>query len=373
MFERTLEVSEAPHVVVRECLGNLTVQGGSEHKITVRLEDRPNGLDVAREGDTVSVSVVDDCTLICPRGTHLTLDKVLGNVQVGNVAGPLHIGEIRGNVMLRRVGAVVLGETLGNLTARQVDGSLEATDVKGNVSAVGVGQHLKLVNVAGNLKTEGLEGGLEADKVRGNVTLGPPFLPEATYRFYSGGNLFVSVPTDASLRLAVRVRGRVHGGSLGLDIESEDGLVKATLGDGEALLEGEVRGNLTLRRPVTAEALDVDIGLEDIGGQIERQVNEALADMATRLEARLGRIDAESVKRHVERTTEHARRKAERAAEQARLRAERAERRWQRASGRRAPTKEAATAEETLRVLRMVEDGKLTPEQASEILAALER
>ena len=373
MFERTLEVAETPHIVVRECLGNLTVQGGSEQKITVRVEGGPDVLDLAREGDTVSISITDDCTLICPRDTHLRLDKVLGNVQVGDVGGPVDIGEVRGNVMLRRVGAVVLGETLGNLTARQVEGSLEASDVKGNVRIVGVDQGLRLVKVAGNLRAEGLEGGLDADKVRGNVSLGPPFVPEATYRLHSGGNLHVGVPPDASLRLAVRVRGRVHSGGLGLDIESERGEVKATLGDGEALLEGEVRGNLTLRRPVTAEAVDVDIGLEDIGAQIERQVNEALADMATRLETRLGRFDAESVTRHVERTREYARQKAEHAAEQARLRAERAERRWQRASGRRAPTKEAVTNEETLRVLRMVEDGKLTPEQASEILAALER
>ncbi|MFO7743595.1 MAG: hypothetical protein R6X31_14930 [Anaerolineae bacterium] len=63
---------------------------------------------------------------------------------------------------------------------------------------------------------------------------------------------------------------------------------------------------------------------------------------------------------------------AERAAEQARMRAERAERRWQRASGRKPRPGPAATDEEVLRVLCMVEEGKITPEQASELLAALD-
>ncbi len=62
-----------------------------------------------------------------------------------------------------------------------------------------------------------------------------------------------------------------------------------------------------------------------------------------------------------------------RAAERARLRAERAERRWRRASGRRPrPRREPAVDEERLRVLRLVEQGKITPGQAADLLAALE-
>ncbi len=54
------------------------------------------------------------------------------------------------------------------------------------------------------------------------------------------------------------------------------------------------------------------------------------------------------------------------------MQAERAERRWQRASGRRPePTRTAAEAE-ILRVLRLVEEGKITPEQAADLIAALE-
>jgi hypothetical protein len=84
-------------------------------------------------------------------------------------------------------------------------------------------------------------------------------------------------------------------------------------------------------------------------------------------------LDSEQVPYRVDRATEQARRHAEQAAEQARMRAERAERRWRRASGRRpAPKKQEATDEERLRVLRMVEGGKITPEQASELLVAIE-
>jgi hypothetical protein len=98
-----------------------------------------------------------------------------------------------------------------------------------------------------------------------------------------------------------------------------------------------------------------------------------MTELATRLESGLARIDAEPIRRRVEEATEEARRKAEQAAERARMRAERAERRWRRASGERPrPEPKPASDEERLRVLRMLEEGRLTPEQASELLAALE-
>jgi hypothetical protein len=178
----------------------------------------------------------------------------------------------------------------------------------------------------------------------------------------------VRVPADASLRLAVRARGRLHSGVPGLNLEGEGGDVRGRLGSGEATLEADVTGNVSLEPVESEDPFEVGAGLEDLGTQIERQVNEALASMARRLEASLGGMDVESATRRVERATDEARRRAERA----RLRAERAERRWQRASGREPRPRKAATDEERLRVLRMVEDGKITPEQASELLAVLE-
>ncbi len=372
MFKRTLEVPRAPHVVVRECLGNLTVRAGSEQQITLLVLNGDEDLDLEERGETVTLSIAADCTVTCPSDTTLRVERVLGNLRIEDVEGSLDLDLIRGNVALRRVGPVSLDEALGNLSAREVAGGLEALDVKGNAHASAVEGPVKLAEVAGNLMTEGLAGGLEAEKVRGNVRLGPPFSPGVDYRVNASGNLTVRVPADASLRLTVRARGHSHSSIPGLDLERHDGAVEGTLGDGEATLEADVRGNLALRPDGSDDSFEGGVELEELGAHIEHRVHEALAEMATRLEASLGRVDPEAVKRRVERTTERARRKAERAAEQARLRAERAERRWQRASGHRARPEQAATDEERLRVLRMVEEGKLTPEQASELLAALE-
>lgn len=376
MWRRTIESSETPQIVVRECLGNLTVQGSRDEQITLTVRDGDEDVNLEHAGETVSFSAAADCTLVCPLRTALTAERVLGSLRVEGVEGSINAKVVHGNMILRTIGPVSLDKVLGNLSVHDVAGSLTVGEVKGNARVRGVDGVLTLDEVGGNLTTEdvkgGLEAGLGAGTVRGNVRLGPAFRPETTYRVNASGNMVVRVPADASLRLAVRARGKVHSGVPGLDLEEKGGDVRGSLGDGEATLEADVKGNVSLQPAEIEGAFEVGADLEGLGAQIERQVNEALATVATQVEASLSRMDVESLTRRVEQASGEARRRAERAAQQARLRAERAERRWQRASGREPQPQQTVTDEERLRVLRMVEDGKITPEQASELLAALE-
>jgi hypothetical protein len=236
------------------------------------------------------------------------------------------------------------------------------------------------------------------------VWLGPPFAPSATYRVKAGGNVEIRLPDDASLRLSLQAGGQVRSLVPDLALEQTGAETAGVIGAGEATLEAQAGGQIVLR-PLGAEGaperefdFDVDLSfldaLKDLGPMIEAQVAEAMANVEVRLQEGLSHIDGEQIRVHVERAAEHARRTAERAAEQtrrqaeraaeqvrrqaereaerARIRKERAERRWQRASGKRARQEPAATDEERLRVLRMVEQGKITLEQANELLAALE-
>jgi hypothetical protein len=244
--------------------------------------------------------------------------------------------------------------------------------------------------IGGSLIADGIQGGLDAD-VGGNTRLGPPFTPGATYRLATGGSLKVSLSPDASLNLSLHTGGRIRSYVPDLELEATDAESKGVMGTGDASLEASAGGSITLRQGEVDDAFadGPEFGpgfleeMEGIGAIIETRVTEAMADMAARLEQGLGGIDSEKLRAQVERAAEGAiraaeraasgvRREAEREAERARMRAERAERRWQRASGRRSRSRrEPATSEEQLRVLRLVEEGKITPEQAADLLGAL--
>ena len=349
MFKQTIETSATPHITVAECTGNLVVRGSEERQITIHVQGKADDVVLEREGETFTLTTRANCRLACPMGTTLTVAECAGNLKVEGVEGPATIGEAYGNVDLRGVGTATLKQIFGNLNARQVAGSLEA------------------------------------ERVQGNIRLRPPFPPGAAYRLNASGNLTVRLPADANLRLALRAGGKIRSHVPDLTLEDVDGEMQGVLGTGEASLEAQVGGNISLQPLEPEEGLESDFaaGLEGLGARIEEHIALAMAEVGARLEESLSHIDDQAIRQRVERATEktlrkagqvagQARRKAEQEAERARLRAERAERSWRRASGRKSrPKQEPATDEERMRVLRLVEKGKITPEQAADLLAAL--
>lgn len=390
MFEQTVETSATPHVTVTECLGNLVVRGSEERQVTIQVQGGADDAALEREGETFTLVARAGCLISCPPATTITVGTVQGNLKIKGVEGPVTIGTVHGNVNLRAVGPTALEQVSGNLSVRQVAGDLRVQTLRGNARVHQVEGSLSLSQVDGNLVAAGLQGGLAAEQVRGNVRLGPPFSPGQTYRLSANGNLTVHLLADASLHLALRAGDGVRSRIPDLALEEAEEETRGVLGTGEASLEAQVGGRVYLRPlepgegPAEGLPLDFVADLEGLGAQIEAHVAEAMAGMAARLEEGLSHIDDQAIRERVERATEkalrkagqaagQARRVAEREAEKARLRAERAERRWQRASGRRPrPRQEPATSKEQLRVLRMVEEGKITPEQAADLLAALE-
>jgi len=373
MYKRTIQTSGSPHITIEECRGNLTVRGSADEEITLLVQIDEEELELDWQDETLSLVLPDHATVTCPTETTLTVGEALGNLSLDGVEGQIILTSVHGNATVRAVGPVDLEEILGNFTARDIKGDLAGQDVKGNARVQGVDGKLTLKEVSGNLTTEGLNGGLSVQTVRGNARLRPPFAAGATYKVSAGGNVTVFLPEDASLRLALRPGVHVDSRVAGLELERTNGVVEGTIGAGEATLEAAAAANISLRPAEAPEAFEVGADLEGLSAQIEWQVNEAVAKMTSRLEESLGQVDSGAIRERVDRATEQARRKAERAAERARMRAERAERRWRRASGQPPRSEpEPASEEERLRVLRMVEEGRITPEQASELLAALE-
>jgi hypothetical protein len=383
MFEQTFETSANPHITITECLGNLVVRGSGERRITLRVQGGADDVVLKQEGETSTLAARAGCLLTYPPATTLTVDGVQGNLKVEGVEGLATIGTVHGNVDLRGVGSATLEQAFGNLGARHVVGDLRVQTTRGNARVAQVEGSLFLGQVGGNLVSRGLQRGLVAEQVRGNVRLGPPFSPGLTYRLSANGNLDVHLPVNASLRLALRAGDRVRSRIPDLTLEETEGKATGVLGDGEASLEAQVDGHVSLRpletEEMPAERLPFELAadLNGLGAQIEARIAEAMAEMEVHLEESLSRIDDPRLRQRVEREAEQAagkaRRRAEQEAERARLRAERAERRWQRVSGRRPrPRSEPATDEERMWILRLVEAGKITPEQAADLLAALE-
>ncbi|HEY75466.1 MAG TPA: DUF4097 domain-containing protein, partial [Thermoflexia bacterium] len=318
MFKRTLETSVTPHIVVAECLGDLTVRATEEPRVVVRVQDGADEATVEQEGDSVTITARDDCSLVCPTGSTLTVHTVRGDLRIKGVQGEVTVGTVHGDVALRSVGSVKVERVYGDLLARRIAGPLEVQDVAGDAQVRDVEGPVALHQVGSDLRADGLQGGLVAEQVGADGRLGPPFSPGATYRLNVGSDLLVRLPADGSLRLSLRPGGRVRSSVPDLVLESANEEAQGVLGAGEALLEAQASGDIYLRPAEPSpqeEEFAFAVDLEGLGMTIEARIAEAMAELEARLEESLGRIDSEAVRRQVERAAEQARRAAERAAE----------------------------------------------------------
>jgi DUF4097 and DUF4098 domain-containing protein YvlB len=427
MFEQTIETSGTPHITITKCAKNLIVQGKDSAQVSIRVDGEEEDLTLEQEGETLTISAKEDCEIACPAGSTLTVQTCHGNAKIDGVAGTLALETVHGNLTLKDVGpteftrvdgnlyvrdvggilrgkaaggnarvhdvegACTLEHVSGNLQARDVDGDFQAETVGGNARVDDVRGQCAVKKVGGNLTFDEVTGGVTAEQVGGNARVKPPFAPDTAYRISAGGNVDIHIPENASLSLALRAGGGVRSKIADLTLERANGEMRGILGDGAASLEAKAGGSITLRGPGASSGapgefeFDMEFldDLEGIGPMIEARVGEAMAQMEIQLQQGLGQFDSDKLRVKIERAAEKSARAAERAAEEvrraaekeaqkARMRAERSQRRWERTSGQKArPRPEPVSEEEQLRILRMVEQGKVTPEQAADLLEAM--
>jgi len=431
MTTQTFELTEGTQIVVSECRGNLTVESGDELALIVKTPDSEKEAVITQQEGALVVETYGNCLLTCPTNVDLTIKAARGNLKLKGVDGDLVIDTVNGNATLAEIGSLTLQRVYGNLRAEQVDADITVASVAGNARVKDVSGAASLGNVGGNLKAEGVSQGLTAQNVGGDTRISPPFTAGMEYTIRTGGNVVIRLPEEPDVRFELQAGGGVRTNVPDLVLDQENGVKTGALGEGAALVKAQAGGRAVIKSAGGEDEysgdfdfdFDIDLSfldsLNELGPMIEARVSQAMAGLEAGLQEGLRYIDGDRIRVHVERAAEQAqraaeriaekaqqaaereaeraRRTAEREAERARMRAEHAERRWQRASGyptppeppepphapapSHAPTpSEAYTPpmpsadelrEERLQVLRMVQEGQLTPEEASKLLAAL--
>jgi hypothetical protein len=384
------DVSDTPQLTV-VCHGDLDINGGRRGELAVKGYGGEEDLEILQDGEHFTITSQSRCKIGCPRGTRINLETVSGDLRVQRLEGEITIGTVRGDTQLKEVGTSSLQAALGDVRVRAVSGDLRLEQVGGDMSVRGVEGMLACPQVGGDLSAAYLEGGLEAT-VGGDTALKTDFAPGCTYQLTTGGDASVKFPTNANARVEITARGDIDPNVDWTEVEQSRGRLQGRVGDGEAEVTIEAGGDVSLRSrsdsgafvfSFTLEDENLEADFETMADELERNIEAHMAHLNEELNDKLSRIDYEAVRRKAERAAEKMRRKAEQAAERARMQADRAQRRWERMGGEpRAPhaprppqaqrQAEPVTEEERLMILRMVQEGKISTDDAARLLEALE-
>ncbi len=418
MDKQFVTTSASPRVLL-DIKGDLRLKGQDGLTVAAKADD-PEGLSLEAHDDQVEINCTGSCSVRVPRAATIEVKAVHSDAVIKALDGDLVIDTVYSNLVLRNVANVKAGQVYGNLTAKNVDGNIEVGSVNGEVSAKSVqGDFTVSGSILGNLSLGDVGGSAKAE-ANGNITLRLDPSPGHSYEFYSHGNLFCRLPDDASVEISVPKASQVMTDLPGMHAAAPVQTPYAlTLGEGDARLTLSADGNVILDTHAHGwdmEDLDLDMGKEvegmadEVSQQINQQVESQMRMMEEQLNAQLSSLSmrlsatklSEEQTRQIE---ERARATSERAALRAQEKMRRAQQRieqkmaavqrkmemknreHERLSHRGhhgfsvhiptppappAPAGEPVSEDERLMILHMLEEKKITLEEAETLLSALE-
>lgn len=421
MEKLNINTSLAPEIIITQVTGDLDVAGWERPEVVVTAD--PDQLNLEEAEDVVRVACQGACSLRVPGGSRLQVEEVGGNARFRMLDDLLSVEVIRGSLALLGIGASRIETVYGNLSARDISGDLRVDQTHGNASLREIRGSCTLDSVHGDLDLRSVEGEVHLNAV-GNARLRFDVLGGADYSIRADGDIRCTLPEEASLKLdlsseASVIRVRMAGEST----TYQEMRREATLGAGESKMSISAGGPVYImgQKPGWDEPLgpDFDLG-EDFGAlsdeishkiarQVEARLETQMAEMTREINERMARLTAqfgnaglsaeeterlmEGALRTSERETARAREKIRRAQAKMERKLEASLRRRQRkavAADRRSrsyrdgpgapdwpapdstPQAEPVSEQERLMILRMLEEKKISLEEADQLLAALE-
>ncbi len=388
-------------LIVENIGGDLRVRGHSSDDLRIEGEEPEVFQD---DGDSpIHVLCIGDCDIKMPETVTLTIKTIGGDAKVTNLERGISIESVAGDLIVRNIADdVSIGSIGGDLIAKHVEGNLAVAAVGSDMAAFKINGDLAVDVVGNDLKIRGLDCACNCVDVGSDLHVEIDFQPEHTYQLSAGGDIVcvVTADTDATFSVPVGIEVAVIGDKLAVTIEEDEEFQTITLGDGSAQVTILSADSLSLetdseRRLEFKIDLDAEIGnigktisdslsgldnLSELGEMIDAQTQEAIAAAAEIGKQFTGK-KKKKIKKHAERAQRHAeraKRQAERAQRQVERQAERAQRhaermrRFHRRSEPEADVWEPVTNEERMTILQMVQDGKISVEEAETLLRALE-
>lgn len=296
--------------------------------------------------------------------TFANLQDVKGAVVASDIAS-LRTDDVRRDVNLSNIGEVQVAVVGGDFAVAHAI-SVQIKEVSGDVKINSVKDTIAIKRIGGDLEVISPGTTLAATEVLGNVQLKGPLQKNGKYWINAAGAVVVRISGD--VRIAVRASGEINAGS-DLDIESEKGgLVTAQLGSDElaadlnivsgsdVFLNSPRRWQKHRRAVINAELQktyqEVQEELQQTLGAAGKQVKSVAADIAGQVQRQPAPeaivLSIQDVVREIINTLEET------------------------SVSPQQSDKSAAPSDEELQlILKMLESGTITADEAEEVIDAL--
>jgi hypothetical protein len=399
MKQSTVAVDGPVTVVIDNIDGDLQVAGWERPEVSAKTDGDEFQLSV--ESGQAHIHCDGDLIVYMPREASLQAGNVSGDADIRGLVGTTHIENVSGDLQMRGVSETNLSNISGDLSVRSCAGDFQAENVGGDASLRDVQGALSLNSVGGDLFLRNLPSDVKAT-TGGDAVLYLQPHPGASVRVSAGSDILLRLPpaADAELNLQGSSLESIRVDFPGVSPVEEGASRHLILGAGAAKINLIAGDDLivTSRADEWQSMADFDNGgLDDMfaGG-----FPGLPADFHERISERVQEATQRAMK--VAERGQHISERAQRRVDAAMRRAEEKMRAAERRSqflvigGQRvsrpgpippvppippippiapvppAPRSEPVSDEERLTILKMLQDKKISLQDAEKLLAALE-
>ncbi len=302
--------------------------------------------------------------------------------------GDISVETVNGDTICRQVQTVNAGTVNGDISIRFANGSANLQEINGDINLRGISGEVNVKTGNRDVNVSQIDGAIYLPHINGDIRLEGP-LSAGKHTCTANGDIVLRWPADAPVTLnaqASSIKNRLM-----LDaVEEGAGSLNGHIQNGAAVLNLEAKGRIVLKESQLVKdeweqdsgedfGFDFAFDFADIGERISREVEQNVSRITAEIQSRFGPNFGEEISEKFARKAEQAAAKAEKAAARAQQRAERHQARghWAPppppAPKPPNPPKPKSSPEEQIKILKMVEQGIISPEEANTLLQALER
>ena len=411
------------HVEIENIGGDLRVRGEADN-VSFRVDGDIPRIDHNEETGHMTVSCAGDCVLNIPYEASLNSQNVGGDAKITDFESDVKIGNVGSDLIIRHVRNTTVKTVGGDLVVRDINGDLSIQNVGGDMDCRDIGRHVELNHIGGDLSIRSVGGNCIVNNVSGDLLVVVDFMPELNYHFSTSSSLYINITPESNVTVSVPqgtefdfsdIEAKINDTGERLEFVFGDGAATVVVHTCEEIRFMEKRGKkkrffgfdfdfdipfefgdfpeppVPPVPPVAPHFGDIRINDEPLGEFISRTVSDSVKSAAEGWGdwgKNFGERFMEKEKRHAEREQERMERQAERMqhqAERAREQAERlkfkAKRKHRNGRGEHRvhiqhaqsePTAQTVSDEERMMILNMLEEGKITVEEAENLLSTME-
>jgi hypothetical protein len=355
-MSKTISAGRNPQIFIELIGGDLSLVGWEGDDILLKGDD--DEIQCKQDGDKVVITCEDDLSLRVPKSAAVFIKNIEGDASIRGVLGGIELKNIVGDLSMRDVNSVAIDTVESDFSLRGAKGNLFVKSAHSDVSIRDVDGSVTLDSVADDLALRDVRGNVSANVSEDVVFYLNPQTGN-TYSITAGDDILLVMPPKANATLTL------NGDEIDVEwkgVERDDDATSRviTLGDGSANVTLNAGGDIRVTNQSNAGDSAEDFGnfagigfdWSGFGDRISRHVDQ-VANRAVR-----------QADKAINRATHRV---------DAKINARVGRWNWDLSpKGVPISSKPQASDEERLAILKMLQEKKISAEDAEKLLAALE-